>query len=470
MPRIEGGWSFTAYSNREAFAMEFARGFSTSFSSHRMEDLGTYPGNARNSMIEVGNDRKFIEAGNLAVLQCHGNPYSIDLEYVPQVARSPYFYKWGERGRLQWVLCSGCDVLGFPVYPDGRPSSRYPDPSRWMDSFKGLSGILGYRSGSWYAQNNPGLGRMSGNVLAEELVSGRTFWGAWRAMADFLHRRLSQKAEACLFANSVAAVADTLKSYALDRTHQLDMSAMRRALVGHGSAAYYHYCDRVDESGNYICNSLDLRKGRIEIARGLSVPPSATPTRARLPTFEVLESRMLIPGEDVEYQVRGNSDGDSYTVSAGTQKDVQELANVVAGEIERTEAYELRLVASQNAAHEGRRFDARHAVFFEKQRFDLLDDFGVLVEDTPQGTVTRQGPITVAKASNATVLVGWDHESIFQAFRTELLHSERIDVERIEIMYQTRRADGQTSVYPVVVCYAVVTGGGSQRCEVRVLG
>lgn len=290
----KGGWSFTGFSNAEAFAIQATNGFAHAFKSANMENAGTYAGNAKNHMIySFGNDKKYIERGNFSFIVSHGSPTDgPNVEHMPLNNKSWNLVEWGEAGRLQWVGMTGCDILGFPTYPDGTIAfDCWPRPERWNGIFQGVSGILGYRSGSYYQANNLNLAKSTGEVLSHELTSGATFFDAWISMADYLHRRLDQMAEVAVFASSTDSLSDSLTSFVPERNLGLDLLSIRRAMVGRSRPAHYNYCERVDERGNQLCIEPFDDESYIEIAPGLWRAPSISPKTLELPEFNTVPAK-----------------------------------------------------------------------------------------------------------------------------------------------------------------------------------
>lgn len=247
---VKGGWSFTAYSNREPFSEAYVQSFSSVFSSAEMQQLGLYPGNAGDHMIQSWQDAEYLEQGNIAVMQSHGNIFGPDLDYVPGVAsRAVNWYEWGDLGRTQWVAIGGCDVLGFTIAPSGAPSPYWPAAARWNTAFRGITGILGYRSSSWYRPQDRGLAANTARIFATRLTAGDTFYLAWRHAADYLHRVIGRTAEIAVFASSQEALSDTLYAFKADRLQSLDVGSVRRTHVGRGWGPCYHYPSKVDENG-----------------------------------------------------------------------------------------------------------------------------------------------------------------------------------------------------------------------------
>jgi Family of unknown function (DUF6345) len=280
---IEGGWSFTAYSNREPYARAMVSAFGSQMRAAKMDDLGVYPGNAQDSMIEKWSDSAYVEQGNLAYIQCHGNPYEIALSYEP-VTSGLSQYRWGEDGRLQWLIVGGCDVLGYSRLPDGSPAPNsyyYPALSRWNDAFQGISGILGYRSASFYQVNNTGIPSMASAVLVQELQAGHTFVASWLAASSYVHNVLNHQAEAAVLASSASALSDTLVSFVEERPIGLDLSAVRRVTVGRGPSPQYDY-EEVVQAGPMpaIQNKRPLPQitAKVAIRQDLKIPSITLPT------------------------------------------------------------------------------------------------------------------------------------------------------------------------------------------------
>lgn len=280
-----GGWSFTAYSNPEAFSETVVQSFAAYASSIGMDNKGTYPGNAKNYMIEQYNqDKDYIERSHLALIDSHGNVFGPDLEYVPRSRSGFSWYQWGDEGLLQWIMIQGCDCLGFPIFPDGRPAPFYPSPDRWDGAFLGISGLLGYRSASYYQKSllSPQLIADAGlpihtmslpadtaAVLVNAVASGQTFFDAWTAAADFLHRSLDVQAEVAVFASAEACLRDSVGSFYPERKLGLEASSIRYRRVGSGKAPIYHYCDRVDLAGNPLCTA--MTKKEVKEAAGIRI-------------------------------------------------------------------------------------------------------------------------------------------------------------------------------------------------------
>lgn len=261
---IAGGWSFSAYSNNERFSKAYVQGFQNSFERFSMKNKGVYAGNAKNSMISRWGDSSYLETSNIVVMQCHGNTSGPDLEYVPREFTT-WGYKWGDKGRTQWIFIGGCDVLGFTIKPNGKPSSTYPSADRWNRVFKGISGILGYRSSSWYRKNDTNLANNTATVLSNMLTTGNTIVNSWIMSANYLHRVLGVKAEIAIFPNSRESLKDTLSTFNSSRTKNLDVTSIKTQVVGTGKAPCYHYSSKTDESGAPIAYNLCTLKDKSSI-------------------------------------------------------------------------------------------------------------------------------------------------------------------------------------------------------------
>lgn len=254
MAPIKGGWTHTSYSNDEPYSRSFVAGFSREFSAMQMENLGTYPGNANNEMIQQNGDQ-YIEVGNIAVMQSHGSVWGPDLTYLPSLFGT-WWYDWGGKNKLQWVLIGGCDCLGYAKYPNGQISDYHPRVDRWDRVFQGVSGVLGYRSDSWYQPTNTSLADRAGSVLARRLTNGASFVEAWRTMATYVHRSLGRRAEVAVFASSKAALQDNLVDFEQSRPKGVDQSTISTQVIGAGSGPTYSgYCPSVDFDGTYTCTT-----------------------------------------------------------------------------------------------------------------------------------------------------------------------------------------------------------------------
>lgn len=147
------GWTCGAFSNPKTFSTSAAQTFVNACSNISMGVSFAYPGNAKNSMLEISQDAQYIERAMLVAVYGHGNIYGPDVEYVPHLRSLQYpWHVWGDLGIQRWIFVGGCDALGFPVKPDGQPVANADEapPMRWSGTFAGISGICGYRSESWY--------------------------------------------------------------------------------------------------------------------------------------------------------------------------------------------------------------------------------------------------------------------------------------------------------------------------------
>ena len=293
MAEIKGGWSYTAFSNDEPYSRAFVNGFSRVFSAMRMENLGTYPGNARNSMLQQ-NDDQYVELGNIAVLQSHGSVWGPDLEFLPSTFGT-WWYNWGDKHKLQWVLIGGCDCLGYSTYPNGEISDYHPRVDRWDRVFDGISGVLGYRSDSYYSPNDINLADRAGVHLASRLVNGATFVDAWRSTATYVHRSLGRRAEMTVFASSVSALSDNLRTFEQSRPIGLDQRTISTYSIGTGSGPTFRgYCPNVDYDGTYTCDpNFYNNDARTEIASGIFASTDLQTSIDSLPEFSLVENSGL---------------------------------------------------------------------------------------------------------------------------------------------------------------------------------
>ena len=389
---IEGGWTFTAFSNPESFSISVINGFVGRFESASMENVGVYTSNARDAMIQRWEDQRYIEAGNISLLHSHGNPWSgPSLEYVPPKLQWSGIYEWGEQGKLQWVALGGCDILGFATFPDGRVSpNSHPRPDRWKDMFKGISGVLGYRSASWYQKDNPGLGASTGAVFADALLNGMTFFEAWISAGDYLHRRIGRQAEVAVFLSSPDALQDTLASYMKQRRVGLDPSPIARRIVGSGEAPHYDYCEKVDDNGNWACNIFS-NSPPTQLAENVWLRLQPQWFTDSYPVFECEKTEDLgveIAGvaSDLKWNILANGDLQSLTLA---EENIQALSERIR-QSEHPSGHVCLVDEMSTEDH----WSAYRAVVIGDRQIRVFDDFGVVIERISGQTFIKKSPWT----------------------------------------------------------------------------
>lgn len=451
---MPGGWAFTAYANREPFAVAVVRGFANEFSSIRMEDRGVYPGNALNSMIERWEDSKYIEAGHFAYLQSHGNVYGPDLEYVPSLALGVWDYRWGEKGRLQWVALGGCDTLGFPTYANGQMANHHPAPERWNDAFQGISGILGYRSASYYQPSNTVLGANVGILFVRELASGRTFYQSWISSADYLHRTLNVRAEVAAYASSREALGDTLTSFVSRRIRGIDPRSISRTMVGSGGGPHYDYCERVDNDGNPLCGR-GLTDGADEPFPGLFMNCRLASECVTLPVLEVApqsteESVLGAIGGGLTSRVSIGSRFHSYEVTQDPHPAtlLERLASA---------ATKGAIVWLDGEALDGEGVSGlKRAVSIEGRRIPIFGDYGVSLMRGEHGADLRLSPDLKVGSDCGERTVSLSVDVVINRFSSLLESGEQIILHGAEIVYRLDDFDSPTKLVPAIVVYARV--------------
>lgn len=256
---LKGGWSYTTFSNNEPSLRACAQGFSTAFHKKgKMRKKGDFLVNAKNSLIEAElfrGKKKQIEQANLAFICAHGSPNSINLEYHPTKRLLPYGpkYKWGEGGRLQWVFAMACDSLAYAVDSKGQiiPDADWPfgvDPGRWNEDFRGISGVLGFRSLASYVPSEPLYTQLLGLGFGRRLLEGYSFFDAWIDTQDFYHGSLGIQADVAIYCSSNSSGSDSLRNFTRNRVSGLDRSSIRHRLVGRGQKPNYSMQVNVLES------------------------------------------------------------------------------------------------------------------------------------------------------------------------------------------------------------------------------
>lgn len=467
MRSSSGGWSFTAYSNGEPFSVGAVKGYAQEMERHRMDNRGVYAGSAQNTMLRALGDREYVEACNIAFIQSHGNTSGPDVEYHPPASATYGLYRWGDRGKLQWIACGGCDILGLVTYPNGSLAAhKYPNPSRWNIAFQGISGILGFRSSSYYQPRNYRLGSNFGAMFAREFCNGKTLWHAWVLATDYLHRMIGVRAEACVHVNSELSLNDKVTSYNLERKKVHDINSLRRQLVGRGGSPTYSYCHQVDSNGNYTCAlaSKGADDGRLDSRLYLACD---LPANNPLPVYSLIRTQPIVIGDQPYLPDHEDSSQEAVVVEMLMS---EESARALVGSLESSREKEfVRFEPESTLEIPNRLYSGKHAIMAGDGAYDIFCDFGLSLDKHPSGDVmARFGP-SMQAGDVLEYRSPVSEMSILQAFLPWLASGAQVDVEFARLMYTQQDLGGVSALAPVLVCYATVTGNGVKQSIVELV-
>ena len=463
---IKGGWQYTAFSNAEDFSNAVVNGFAATMDDAKMEQVGLYPGNAKESMIRWYADSEFIEAGNISLLHCHGNPWvGPSLEYMPTpMLNWPGTFEWGDRGKLMWVGLGGCDILGFSTYPDGRVAAECnPRPDRWDSMFKGISGVLGYRSSSWYSKDNPTLGALTGSTFANSLLSGMTFFEAWFTAGDFLHRNIGRQAEIAVFVSSKDALEDTLEKYSLERNVGIYPPGIRRRLVGRGPAPQFDYCEQVNEDGSSACLQ---SSGLTQLTSNLWINSDLDLTAISMPTFSWIPDNMdwascAPPVRSAkqlrQFQVRGVGRWIFETAHSAAELFEEAL------HAEQSSRSELVLIPDAHSEM-GQRATGYRAVLVDGVPIPIYADYGAVIEELSVGLVAGWSDIQGIAKSDGIVTVQRDSGLLCSRFAPTVKAGAWVTVEDTRPVYVPEQVGPSYKLMPRIAVYLrSATASGIER-------
>lgn len=476
---IEGGWSFTAYSNKESFARAMVSGFASAMSAAKMDDMGVYPGTARNHMIEYWDesDNDYIETSHIAFLDCHGNVYGgPDLEYEPAaLAKASYRFRWGDLGRLQWVMIAACDVLGYTRRTDGSIADAYPSASRWNQAFRGISGIVGYRSYSWYRANEPGLGSFMAGVVVRELQAGQSFWRAWCAGADWLHSVINNQADAAVFANSLEALSDTLVSFASERREGLALASVRNRIVGRGDTPTYGYTETVtgaDEGSDGVVPALN--SVLVSVGERIYAAPDVWLTQTMAERLEILplsiddlEVRLNVLHVEKLYDLVADT-GRHLSVFARPEalspQDVKDLVELIIG---KPPYKNLLLQYSSQRTGDIHVATVAASVVSSGRELPILD-FGIAVEHDGKRSIVRIGSLPQLGSTRRVEKLSFDADRARTVFESMTDDGTKVEITSSKLAY-TPELENSTLVLKPVIAVSFVTTKGDMRQSGQIL-
>ncbi len=445
-----------------------------------MDNVGTYPGNAKNDMISSWGDANYLEASHLAVMQCHGSVWGPNLEYVPRLEKNVGQYEWGEGGKTQWVVIGGCDVLGYTINVDGTPSHHYPRANRWNDSFKGISGILGYRSSSWYRPTDRGLAASTARLFASRLLSGETFWNAWISATDYVHRVIGRKAEAAVFPNSREALRDTLLQFRSERTDGLDESSIRRRTVGRGRAPCYHYCHHVDANGelrcDHACSPKEALAAKHEVSPGFFLDPGLGDATQTLQTYRLERESNTTLGTQVlaglggEYQDVLGDNGDLLLRRWNVPRngDGPQADELVTRFREAANADGITFMVDEREADLAGEGDgaikciALDPVISDAQGDVTISDYGVVLEWRDEDLIVSEGPRLKITPTGQSKTINLDRQALIGALAGFVEENWTVDVTDVGAMYLPKVDGGEWVLQATLAAHAIV-----QREETR---